>query len=258
MQPTLKCRRLLQRARDLQVPHIAAFGRVSLARFALQHAGEAQGSAGSGSVEGAGSGGGGRPPVVLAALHMTRALRDACNLQAAAALVASVPAAAAPAPGPAGAGPAAAGAAAAGGAGGLGGRAAVGALYSSSSIFGAACRGREGACAAAVAQLAGDAHLVAGGGWRQWGCGSLSALHGLAFLAGYAGDAPAGDVALAYAQLAQLAGERRGEMGGTRRGARLLTFKCLNCCVCACVCTHGCSAIHPPFICVCACRQRCC
>jgi len=214
-------RALLRRCRDaaaaLRCPHLAAYARLALARFALQHLPEeaaeesaVDGAAGEdGGPAGARGGGGSEAraaagPAVPAALEVQRALRDVLLLQHATALAAHSPHAA-PAAEP-GADPAAAAP------GGEAGPRPAGAqpLFDSSDAFGAGAAGAQPASAAATAQLACSAHLLQAAAWSAFGAASLAHLHAVTALACYGDACTPADAATAYAQLAQLLSASRG------------------------------------------------
>ncbi|KIY95982.1 hypothetical protein MNEG_11979 [Monoraphidium neglectum] len=202
-------RRCLKIACQQQCPHIAAFARLAIARFDLQHASappQPRAPAPQAAPGGADPGGGPEAaPACAGALRAQAALRDACVLQHAAALAAAAPPAA----------PAAAAAAAAPQLPGAPQRGRVGELYNPSSVFGSDARGSLRASARACAQAAGAAHLLQAAAWRQYGAPGLAVAHALAHLtccgAGGGGDGSGGgDAATAWAQLVTLALEQQG------------------------------------------------
>lgn len=210
-------RRCLKLSCQQQCPHIAAFARLAVARFCLQHASAppqqpsqpGRLSSGAAIISDHSHPSGSVPASCAGALHVQAALRDACVLHHAAALAAAAPHAAP--------------AAAASTAQQQPGRPRAGELYNPSSVLGPETKGSLRASARACAQVAGTAHLLQAAAWHAYGAAGLAVAHVLVHLACYGSEAGGGsgdggggrgrcsqDAAAAWAQLVTLALEQQG------------------------------------------------
>lgn len=198
----------LRQGQELGLPHLAAFARLGLARAALQGGTVPPPAIWRDPQED-------RPAAPAPTLEVAAALQEVQQLHFAAATAAAAPSRAPPPRQD----PASAAAARA-----------ADLFGSGTAVFGPALQGCEAATAAAVEELAGSSHLLAGAAWRSAASPDLAAVAAATRIACYAGPhqqrsrpggsaagrAEAGsaqqeaDVALAYAQLAMLAHERRG------------------------------------------------
>lgn len=201
-------RRCLERSWELGCPHVAAYARLALAKFHLQHQVDPlDGQLGGGAPEEGASGGiswgsiesGAGGPKECAALQVGDALRDVSRLQHAS-LLGAMASNLSNSFGGSSAGRLAQQRAAAG----------VGELYVNSDVFGSNIKCSESGSSRVVHQLTGGAHLLRAASWYQYGNPSLAHAHILMFLTAYGRQARADDVAVAYGQLLELTADCQG------------------------------------------------